>query len=87
MARRLRGGVGVRRREAPAPAHTGTSWAQLFVTLRWRGESGTVLREMMAKQKLRGACAVYLGDRALNDGGVLVLPARQFAERLSELLA
>jgi uncharacterized protein len=54
---------------------------------RWRGESGAVLREMLAKQTIRSACAVYLGDKALNDGGILVLPARQFAERLGELLA
>lgn len=53
---------------------------------RWRGESGTVLRELVAAKKIRKAVAVYLGDRVLDDGGVLVLPAQRFAERLGELL-
>lgn len=54
---------------------------------RWRSEGGAVLREMMARRAIHSAVVVYLGDRVLNDGGVLVLPARQFAERLGELLA
>ncbi len=60
---------------------------EVKATERWRGEGGAVLREMMAKRAIHRAVAVYLGDRVLNDGGVLVLPARQFAERLGELLA
>ena len=54
---------------------------------RWRSESGAALRELLAKKSIRAACAVYLGDRVLHDGGILVLPARSFAERLGELLA
>ena len=54
---------------------------------RWRGESGAVLRELVAAKKIRKAVAVYLGDRVLDDGGILVLPAQRFAERLGELLA
>ena len=53
---------------------------------RWRSDAGAALRELVAKKAIRRAVAVYLGDRALVDGGVEVLPARSFAERLGELL-
>lgn len=54
---------------------------------RWRSDHGAALRELLAQQRIRTAVAVYLGDRPLVDGGILVLPARRFAERLGELLA
>jgi predicted AAA+ superfamily ATPase len=54
---------------------------------RWRSEHGSALREMLTRQRIKTAVAVYLGDRPLLDEGVLVLPARQFAERIGELLA
>ncbi|MFN8828106.1 MAG: ATP-binding protein [Planctomycetota bacterium] len=54
---------------------------------RWRSDAGAALRELVAKKVIRKAVAVYLGDRALVDGGIEVVPARAFAERLGELLA
>lgn len=53
---------------------------------RWRSDAGTALRELVAKKVIRKAVAVYLGDRALVDGGIEVVPARAFAERIGELL-
>ena len=53
---------------------------------RWRSDAGAALRELLAKKAIRKAVAVYLGDRALVDGGVEVLPAKAFAERLGDLL-
>ncbi len=53
---------------------------------RWRSDAGAALRELVAKKVIRKAVAVYLGDRALVDGGIEVVPARAFAERLGELL-
>lgn len=53
---------------------------------RWRSDAGAALRELVAKKVIRKAVAVYLGDRALVDGGIEVVPARAFAERLGDLL-
>jgi predicted AAA+ superfamily ATPase len=54
---------------------------------RWRPEGGAALRELLEKKAIRRAVAVYLGDRPLLDGGVQVLPARDFAQQLGDLLA
>lgn len=54
---------------------------------RWRPESGAALRELLEKKAIRRAVAVYLGERPLLDGGVQVLPARDFAQQLGDLLA
>jgi uncharacterized protein len=53
---------------------------------RWRSESGDALRELLQRKVIRTAVAVYLGDRPLLDDGVLVLPARQWVERLGEFV-
>lgn len=53
---------------------------------RWRSESGDALRELLQKKSIRHAVAVYLGDQPLLDGGVHVLPARQWVERLGEFV-
>lgn len=54
---------------------------------RWRTEAGNTLRELLAAKVIKRAVAVYLGDAALLDGGVQVLPAKQWARQLGELLA
>lgn len=53
---------------------------------RWRSDAGAALHELVAKKKVRRAVAVYLGERPLVDGGIEVVPAQAFAERLGELL-
>ena len=54
---------------------------------RWRSEHGNALREMLAKGAIRKAVGVYLGDRALMDGEVRVLPARTWAMEIEEHMA
>jgi hypothetical protein len=44
------------------------------------------LRELLKSKAIRHAVVVYLGDQPLLDGGVHVLPARQWAERLGEFV-
>jgi predicted AAA+ superfamily ATPase len=53
---------------------------------RWRPADGTGLKDLHARGVIRRAIGVYLGDRALKDGPILVLPVTQFLERLPELI-
>ncbi len=53
---------------------------------RWRSEAGEPLRELLRQKAIRQAVVVYLGDRPLVDDGVIVVPARQWVERLGEFL-
>ncbi|MEZ6037644.1 MAG: DUF4143 domain-containing protein [Planctomycetota bacterium] len=53
---------------------------------RWRPEGAAALRELLAKKAIRRAVVVYLGERALVDDGIHVLPAQAFAEQLAGLL-
>lgn len=49
---------------------------------RWRREDGTALSALHSEKTIRKAFGVYLGREALRAGPVLVLPLRQFLERL-----
>lgn len=53
---------------------------------RWRSESGRALRELLEQKVIQRAVAVYLGERRQIDDGVLVLPAREWASGLGEIL-
>jgi uncharacterized protein len=59
---------------------------EVKATERWRPEHGNALRGMLADKVIQHAVAVYLGDRALLDQGVHVLPVRRFALGLGEFL-
>ena len=49
---------------------------------RWRREDGAALSSLHAEKIIRKAFGVYLGREALRAGPVVVLPLRQFLERL-----
>ncbi|HEX5051668.1 MAG TPA: AAA family ATPase [Planctomycetota bacterium] len=55
---------------------------EVKASARWRSEAGNALRELLEKKVIRHAVAVYLGDKPLLDGGVHVLPAREWAMTL-----
>ncbi len=59
---------------------------EVKASARWRSESGAALRDLRARNAIQRAVVVYLGDRELVDGELLVLPARQFAQQLGNLL-
>jgi uncharacterized protein len=59
---------------------------EVKASARWRTEGGNALRELLQQKVIRQAVAVYLGDKPLVDGGVHVLPARQWATSLGKFL-
>ncbi|MBL8901044.1 MAG: hypothetical protein JNM84_25670 [Planctomycetes bacterium] len=44
------------------------------------------MRELLEQKVIQRAVAVYLGERRQIDDGVLVLPAREWARALGEIL-
>lgn len=60
---------------------------EVKASARWRPEAGDALRELLAQKVIRHAVVVYLGDRALVDDEIRVLPAAKWAESLGEFLA
>lgn len=59
---------------------------EVKATPRWRSDHGAVLRELLQQGAIRHAVVVYLGEHALVDEGVQVLPASQWAASLSEFV-
>lgn len=53
---------------------------------RWRSSDGNALRELLQQKVVAHALVVYLGDRKLVDGGIQVLPAKQWAEMLGKFV-
>jgi predicted AAA+ superfamily ATPase len=54
---------------------------------RWRPADGRPLRALHAQGVIRKAVAVYGGERAQQDGPILVLPVTEFLERLPQIVA
>ncbi|HRI15901.1 MAG TPA: DUF4143 domain-containing protein [Verrucomicrobiota bacterium] len=53
---------------------------------RWRSEHGAVLKELIERNAIQRAYAVFDGEAVQQDGPVRILPVREFCARLSELL-
>jgi uncharacterized protein len=54
---------------------------------RWKPQSGKALRELLERKIVTRAVGVYLGDKALVDRGIRVLPVKHFLRQLSVLIA
>jgi predicted AAA+ superfamily ATPase len=57
---------------------------EVKASIRWRSGDGRALQELLASRVVRRGFGVYLGDAALRDGRIEVLPLRAFLERLYE---
>jgi predicted AAA+ superfamily ATPase len=56
---------------------------EVKASARWRSGDGSALKALHAERKLARAFGVYLGDVALRDGSIHVLPVRAFLDRLA----
>ena len=56
---------------------------EVKATTRWRASDGAALKQLGAAHHTRKAYGVYLGREPLRDSSLLVLPLRQFLERLA----
>lgn len=59
---------------------------EVKATTRWRPEASNAMRELLQRQVVKHAVGVYLGDRAIEDDGVRVLPAPRWAAALGDFL-
>jgi len=57
---------------------------EVKASARWRAGDGRPLHEMIASRVVRRGFGVYLGNTALRDGRIDVLPLRAFLDRLYE---
>lgn len=57
---------------------------EVKASVRWRSKDSRALHEMLARRVVRRGFGVYLGNAALQDGKVAVLPLRAFLKRLYE---
>jgi hypothetical protein len=53
---------------------------------RWRPEHGAALKELVARDAIHRAVAVYTGSSPQQDGPVRVLPVQDFCASLDQIL-
>lgn len=68
---------------------SGPEWAvgiEVKASARWRQADGVGLRDLHGRGVIRRAVGIYGGEHAQRAGPILVLPVREFLERLPDLI-